>query len=117
MDRATTMEELRTAARALDRMFMSEHYVVPELYGPANRVSHWDKFGIRQGVPKFYTIADAQRVAAVGDHHVVDQGPRQAGRGNGEQRTGEADLGRRRGPGTKERGHTTCWRTSASVCC
>ena len=57
MDRARTMDELRTAARALDRVFMHEHYVVPDLYAGTNRVSRWDKFGIPKTVPKYYTIA------------------------------------------------------------
>jgi microcin C transport system substrate-binding protein len=57
MDKATTMDELRTATRALDRVFINEHYVVPDLYGGSNRVSRWDKFGIPKVVPKYYTIA------------------------------------------------------------
>lgn len=57
MDKATSMDELRTAARALDRVFMHEHYVVPDLYGATNRVSRWDKFGLPRVVPKYYTIA------------------------------------------------------------
>ena len=57
MDQAKTMEELRTATRALDRVFMYEHYEVPDLYGGSNRVSRWDKFGIPKVVPKYYTIA------------------------------------------------------------
>ena len=57
MDRARTMDELRTAARALDRVFMHEHYVVPDLYAGTNRVSRWDKFGIPKVVPKYYTIS------------------------------------------------------------
>jgi peptide/nickel transport system substrate-binding protein/microcin C transport system substrate-binding protein len=57
MDRAQTMDDLRNAARALDRVFMHEHYVVPDLYGGTNRVSRWDRFGIPKTVPKFYTIA------------------------------------------------------------
>ena len=56
MDKATNMEQLRTATRALDRVFMHEHFAVPDLYGPFNRVSRWDKFGIPKTVPKFYTI-------------------------------------------------------------
>ncbi len=57
MDQATTMEELVTATRALDRVFMNEHYHVPDLFGASNRVSRWDKFGIPKTVPKYYTIA------------------------------------------------------------
>jgi microcin C transport system substrate-binding protein len=57
MDRAQTMDELRTAAHALDRVFMREYYVVPDLYAGTNRVSRWDKFGIPKTVPQYYTIA------------------------------------------------------------
>ena len=57
MDEAKTMDELRTATRALDRVFINEHYVVTDLYGGTNRVSRWDKFGIPKVVPRFYTIA------------------------------------------------------------
>ncbi len=56
IDKATNMDELRTATRALDRVFMHEHFAVPDLYGPFNRVSRWDKFGIPKTVPKYYTI-------------------------------------------------------------
>ncbi len=57
IDKATTMEELTAATRALDRVFMHEAFVVPDLYGATNRVSRWDKFGIPKTVPKFYTIS------------------------------------------------------------
>ena len=57
MDKAKSMDELRDAARALDRVFMFEHYVVTDLYAGTNRVSRWDKFGIPKVVPKYYTIA------------------------------------------------------------
>ena len=67
------MDELRDAARALDRVFMHEHYVVPDLYAGTNRVSRWDKFGIPKIVPKYYTIATPERLAAVGGDRVVGQ--------------------------------------------
>ncbi|MEP7328602.1 MAG: extracellular solute-binding protein [Betaproteobacteria bacterium] len=57
MDKAKTLEELRTATRAFDRVFINEHYVVTDLFGANNRVSRWDKFGIPKTVPKYYTIA------------------------------------------------------------
>jgi peptide/nickel transport system substrate-binding protein/microcin C transport system substrate-binding protein len=57
MDKATTMEELVTVTHALDRVYMHEHFVVPDLYAGTNRVSRWDKFGIPKTVPKFYTIS------------------------------------------------------------
>ena len=41
-------------------------------------MSRWDKFGIPKTVPKYYTIATPQRLAAVGGHRVVGQGRRGA---------------------------------------
>ena len=57
MERAASMEELRTAAHALDRVFMQEYYIVPDLYAGRERVSRWDKFGIPKVAPKYFTIA------------------------------------------------------------
>jgi peptide/nickel transport system substrate-binding protein/microcin C transport system substrate-binding protein len=57
MEKATTMEELRDAARALDRVIIHGWYQVPDLYAGTSRVSRWDKFGIPKVVPKYYTIA------------------------------------------------------------
>ncbi len=57
MDEATTLEELRDASRALDRVIIYGWYQVPDLYAGNSRVSRWDKFGIPKVVPKYYTIA------------------------------------------------------------
>jgi len=57
MEQATTMDELRDASRALDRVIIFGWYQVPDLYAGTNRVSRWDKFGIPKVVPKYYTIA------------------------------------------------------------
>ena len=43
---ATTMIELRTAARALDRVVMWNHWQIPQLYSPGENSSYWNKFGI-----------------------------------------------------------------------
>jgi peptide/nickel transport system substrate-binding protein/microcin C transport system substrate-binding protein len=56
MGKARTYDELRDAARALDRIVMHEHYQVPQLYQPSYSVSYWDKFGIPKTLPKYYTI-------------------------------------------------------------
>lgn len=56
MKDAKTLEELRDASRALDRLVMYGYYQIPDLYSPDYRVSHWDKFGIPQKPPRFYTI-------------------------------------------------------------
>jgi peptide/nickel transport system substrate-binding protein/microcin C transport system substrate-binding protein len=57
MEQAKTMDELRDAARALDRVIIFEYWQVPDLYGANNRVSRWDRFGIPKIVPKYYSIA------------------------------------------------------------
>lgn len=40
-----TREELVYHARALDRVLLAHHYVVPNWHLPAWRVAYWDKFG------------------------------------------------------------------------
>jgi peptide/nickel transport system substrate-binding protein/microcin C transport system substrate-binding protein len=57
MEEATTMEQLRDATRALDRIVIYSWYQIPDLYAGNNRVSRWDKFGIPKVTPKYYTIA------------------------------------------------------------
>ena len=57
MDKARTMDELRDASRALDRVIMFGFYQVPDLYLAAERVSRWDKFGIPATLPKYYSIS------------------------------------------------------------
>jgi peptide/nickel transport system substrate-binding protein/microcin C transport system substrate-binding protein len=45
MNRAATLQELRDAARAFDRVVMWSFWQIPDLYGPEEKVSHWNKFG------------------------------------------------------------------------
>lgn len=54
MSEAKTYDELRDAARALDRIMMHGHYQVPQLYSPGYLMSYWNKFGIPP-TPKYYT--------------------------------------------------------------
>jgi microcin C transport system substrate-binding protein len=56
MQNAQTLDELRDASRALDRVVMQGNYQIPDLYSGSYRVSHWDKFGVPATQPKFYTI-------------------------------------------------------------
>ena len=53
---AQTLDDLRDACRALDRVITHENYQVPDLYAGFFRISHWDKFGIPATKPKFYSI-------------------------------------------------------------
>lgn len=55
MTRATTMQELLDACRALDRVVMQERWQVPALYAANFRVSYWDRFGQPAQKPRYYT--------------------------------------------------------------
>jgi microcin C transport system substrate-binding protein len=50
---AKTEEELRPAGRALDRVLMWEHYMIPNWYLGAWRVAYWDKFGRPAVIPPY----------------------------------------------------------------
>ncbi len=54
MSEAKTYDDLRDAARALDRIMMHGHYQLPQLYSPGYLMSYWNKFGIPPQ-PKYYT--------------------------------------------------------------
>ncbi len=45
INRASTMQELRDAARAFDRLVTWSFWQVPDLYSGVENVSHWNKFG------------------------------------------------------------------------
>ena len=56
MNRATSIAELRTASRALDRVVMWSHWQVPELYFAQLPTSYWNKFGRPKVQPKYYSV-------------------------------------------------------------
>jgi peptide/nickel transport system substrate-binding protein/microcin C transport system substrate-binding protein len=62
MSRATTLDDFRDAARALDRVVMWNHWQVPELYADYEPMSYWDKFGIPAVRPRFFTAEQAADV-------------------------------------------------------
>ena len=45
MNRATTLEQLRDAARALDRIVTWNFWQIPDLCNGVENVSFWNKFG------------------------------------------------------------------------
>jgi len=59
MANATTLEQLRDAARALDRVVMWNFWQVPDLYLSKIRASYWDKFGMPAKRPLYYTVESA----------------------------------------------------------
>jgi microcin C transport system substrate-binding protein len=56
INKATSLEEIVNASRALDRIFIAEHDAVPFLYRPDRLVAYWDKFGIPATTPKYYSL-------------------------------------------------------------
>ena len=56
MAQAATLDELRDAARALDRIIMWSHWQVPDLYSSDQKASYWNRFGMPTQRPRFFTI-------------------------------------------------------------
>lgn len=54
MTRANSMQELRDAARAFDRVVMWNFWQVPELYLNTENISVWNKFGIPKVQAKYF---------------------------------------------------------------
>ncbi len=52
---ASTREQLVNVTKALDRVLLSEHIVIPQWYLPAYRIAYWDKFS-RPKVSPYYDI-------------------------------------------------------------
>jgi microcin C transport system substrate-binding protein len=50
---AKSRDELRTAARAVDRVLRAGHYWVPEWYKPVHHVATWDKYSYPEIQAKF----------------------------------------------------------------
>lgn len=58
--KADNREQLITATRALDRVLLNHHYMVPQWYKSANRIVYWNKFGLPDTSPvydRYYTQA------------------------------------------------------------
>lgn len=52
--RANTLQELRDAARAFDRVVTWSFWQIPDLYLGVENVSHWNKFGKPQVMAKYF---------------------------------------------------------------
>jgi microcin C transport system substrate-binding protein len=50
---ASDRESLVTATRALDRVLLWGHYLIPQFYGPTDRFAYWDKFGRPATIPPY----------------------------------------------------------------
>jgi peptide/nickel transport system substrate-binding protein/microcin C transport system substrate-binding protein len=56
MEEARTYDELRDAARALDRVVMWSFWQSPQVYKSDEQVSYWNKFGIPRAKPHHYEV-------------------------------------------------------------
>ena len=61
---AQTLDELRDAARALDRVIMWSHWQIPDLYASDEKSSYWNKFGMPAQRPRYFTIDTGSGFAA-----------------------------------------------------
>jgi ABC-type oligopeptide transport system substrate-binding subunit len=59
MAAANTLEELRDASRALDRVVTWNYWQVPDLYAADEKASYWNRFGMPKVRPKYFTIDTA----------------------------------------------------------
>jgi microcin C transport system substrate-binding protein len=50
---AESREDLVAATRALDRVLLWNHYVVPQWYSPSDRTARWNRFGHPEKMPKY----------------------------------------------------------------
>ncbi len=52
---APTYDELVSRAKALDRVVMWGHYVIPQLYNDSFRIAYWNRFGRPDRLPRYAT--------------------------------------------------------------
>ncbi|MDH3712724.1 MAG: extracellular solute-binding protein [Gammaproteobacteria bacterium] len=50
---AEDLESLKHASRALDRVLLWNHYVIPQFFIDNDRIVHWDKFGYPDRKPRY----------------------------------------------------------------
>ena len=62
MANASTLDELRDACRAFDRVVMWSYWQVPELYSDDERMAYWNKFGMPAVQPLHFTTDLAPEV-------------------------------------------------------
>lgn len=53
LTQAKDKDELLAAGRALDRILLWEHYVIPNWHSGSFRICYWDKFGLPKVLPKY----------------------------------------------------------------
>ncbi len=55
LSNTTDREQIVTLTRALDRILLSEFYLVPHWYIDSHRIAYWDKFEFPKTLPIYYS--------------------------------------------------------------
>lgn len=50
---AESLEKLKVITRALDRVLLWNHYVIPQFYNSEHRIAYWNRFGKPDTLPKY----------------------------------------------------------------
>ncbi len=50
---ADSLEQLQTVTRALDRVLLWNHYVIPQFYNAEHRIAYWNRFGQPDTLPRY----------------------------------------------------------------
>ncbi len=50
---ADSLEKLQVTTRALDRVLLWNHYVIPQFYNADHRIAYWNRFGKPDVLPKY----------------------------------------------------------------
>lgn len=50
---AESLEQLQVTSRALDRVLLWNHYVIPQFYNAEHRIAYWNRFGQPETQPKY----------------------------------------------------------------
>lgn len=54
---AESLEKLKVITRALDRVLLWNHYVIPQFYNDTHRIAYWNRFGQPDTLPKYVSYS------------------------------------------------------------
>jgi len=54
---AESLDKLKVITRALDRVLLWNHYVIPQFYNSEHRIAYWNRFGMPDTLPKYISYS------------------------------------------------------------
>lgn len=54
---AESLEKLQISTRALDRVLLWNHYVIPQFYNAEHRIAYWNRFGQPETLPRYISYS------------------------------------------------------------